>query len=185
MVGQTISNYHIVAKLGEGGMGVVYKARDVRLDRFLALKFLAPEQVTDERKRRFFQEAKAASALNHPNIIHIYDIGEWEGSDFIAMEYVDGDTLRQALNKGGMTIDESLRYAIQAAEALSAAHAAGIVHRDLKPGNVMIGPRGLVKILDFGLAKLKEPDTAAEIDEFSESSDTRTLFDPAHTKLGD
>src|SRR5437879_5544018 len=108
MVGQTISNYHIVAKLGEGGMGVVYKARDVRLDRFLALKFVIPERITPERKRRFFQEARAASALNHPNIIHVYDIGEWEGADFIAMEYVEGSTLLETIRKGVLSIDEAL-----------------------------------------------------------------------------
>src|ERR1700694_4278315 len=110
MVGQTISNYHIVAKLGEGGMGVVYKARDVRLDRFLAVKFVIPERVTPERKRRFFQQARAASALNHPNIMHIYDIEEWEGADFIAMEFVEGSTLQETLRQGGLSIDEALRY---------------------------------------------------------------------------
>lgn len=169
MVGQTVSNYQILAKLGEGGMGIVFKALDVRLNRFLALKFLSPELVTEDRKRRFFQEARAASALNHPGIVHIYDIGEWEGADFIAMEYVEGADLHQILRKGPLPVDEALRYAIQIADAMAIAHAAGIVHRDLKPGNVMVTPRGLVKILDFGLAKLNEDAV------HSEESETRTL----------
>src|SRR5579864_347979 len=109
MVGQTIQNYRIVEKLGQGGMGAVYKALDVRLNRFLALKFLSPERVTAEGKRRFFQEAKAASALNHPSIVHIYDIGQWEGADFIAMEYVEGRTLQHMLRDGWLPIDEALR----------------------------------------------------------------------------
>lgn len=183
MLGETIGNYQIVEKLGEGGMGVVYKALDVRLNRFLALKFLAPERVTAERKRRFFQEAKAASALNHPSITHIYDIGEWQGADFIAMEYVEGTTLQQMLRKGALPVDEALRYAIQVADAMAVAHGAGIVHRDLKPGNVMVTPRGLVKILDFGLAKLNDPAPPPEAGTTPDSSDTQTI-DAGHTLLG-
>lgn len=138
-------------------MGVVYKARDTRLGRFVAIKLLPAEKVVDaERKQRFVQEAKAASSLNHPSIITIYDIGQAEDIDFIAMEYVNGKTLDQLIPRRGMRLNESLKYAVQIADALARAHSAGIVHRDLKPGNVMIDEHGLVKVLDFGLAKLTE-----------------------------
>src|SRR6202011_1810757 len=150
-------------------------------NRFLALKFLVPERVTADRKRRFFQEAKAASALNHPSIVHIYDIGDWEGADFIAMEYVEGSTLQQMLRSGALPIDEALRYAIQVADAMSVAHAAGIVHRDLKPANVMVTPRGLVKILDFGIAKLKDPAPERQDSMAPESPDTQTIADARNT----
>ena len=157
MTGRTISHYQIGEKLGEGGMGVVYKATDTRLERVVALKILPANKVTDpERKRRFVQEAKAASALNHPNIITIYDIDQADGIDFIAMEYVDGKTLDQLIPRGGMRLRELLKYAIQIAAALARAHAAGIVHRDIKPANIMVTPDGHVKLLDFGLAKLTE-----------------------------
>jgi serine/threonine protein kinase len=159
VTGQTLLHYQIFEKLGEGGMGVIYKACDTHLDPFVAVKVLPPERVADpERKRRFGQEAKAASALNHPNIITIYDIASDGGMDFIAMEYVPGKTLNQLIARKGLPLSEVLRYAIQIADALAAAHAAGIIHRDLKPGNVMVssaeGRPGLVKVLDFGLAKL-------------------------------
>jgi serine/threonine protein kinase len=158
MIGKTIAHYHVVGRLGEGGMGVVYKARDLHLDRFLALKLLPPERVADpERKRRFVQEAKAASALNHPNIVHIYELGELEGAQFIAMEYVEGKTLDQLIGRRGLRLNDALKSAVQIADALSAAHSAGIIHRDLKPSNVMVTESGLVKVLDFGLAKLTEP----------------------------
>jgi Tol biopolymer transport system component/tRNA A-37 threonylcarbamoyl transferase component Bud32 len=158
MIGKTIAHYQVVGKLGEGGMGVVYKARDLHLDRFLALKLLPPERVADpERKRRFVQEAKAASALNHPNIVHIYELGEFEGAQFIAMEYVEGKTLDQLIGRKGLRLNDALKSAVQIADALSKAHSAGIIHRDLKPGNVMVTESGLVKVLDFGLAKLTEP----------------------------
>jgi len=158
MIGQRLQHYEIVAKLGEGGMGVVYKARDVRLDRFVALKVLPPEKTADpDRRRRFMQEAKAASALNHPNIITVHDIGEADGMTFIAMECVEGKTLDQLIGPKGLKLDEALKSAIQIAGALAKAHAAGIVHRDLKPSNVMVTGDGLVKVLDFGLAKLSEP----------------------------
>ena len=174
MIGQTISNYHVLEKLGEGGMGVVYKAQDVRLHRPLALKFIDPARVTPERRRRFFQEARAASALNHPSITTIYDVGQWEGSEFIAMEYVSGETLQAMVLRGPIPLDDALRYAIQVADAMAVAHTAGIVHRDLKPGNIMVTPRGLVKILDFGLAKVDERglDSMAPGDS---SSGTRTF----------
>src|SRR5579884_106864 len=185
MVGQTISNYKIVEKLGEGGMGVVYKALDLRLNRFLALKFLPPERVNAEVRRRFFQEAQAASALNHPNITHIYDVGEWEGADFIAMEFVEGSTVQELLRKGSIAETDALRYAVAIADAMSVAHAAGIIHRDLKPGNVMVTTRGLVKILDFGLAKLNEPAAPPSAEgELSTSSDTQTLFEDVRTSAG-
>jgi Tol biopolymer transport system component/tRNA A-37 threonylcarbamoyl transferase component Bud32 len=157
VLGHTISHYTIEEKLGEGGMGVVYKARDTRLDRFVALKVLPADKVSDpERKRRFIQEAKAASALNHPNIITIYDIDQADGIDFIAMEYVEGKTLDRLIPRNGMRLGEVLKNAIQIAGALTRAHAAGIVHRDIKPGNIMVTPDGHVKVLDFGLAKLTE-----------------------------
>jgi serine/threonine protein kinase len=155
MIGKTIAHYHILEKLGEGGMGVVYKAPDTHLDRFVALKVLPPEKVADpERKRRFVQEAKAASALNHPNIITIYDINQDNGLDFIAMEFVNGKTLDQLLGRRGLRLSEVLKSAVEIADALARAHAAGIVHRDLKPSNIMLTEEGLVKVLDFGLAKL-------------------------------
>ena len=157
MLGQSIAHYTIVDKLGEGGMGVVYKARDAHLDRFVALKVLPPEKVADpERKRRFVQEAKAASALNHPNIVHIYDISSADGVDFIAMEYVSGRTLDRLIERKGLRLNEALGYSVQIADALAKAHSAGIVHRDLKPSNIMVNDDGIVKLLDFGLAKLTE-----------------------------
>jgi len=157
MIGKTIAHYEILAKLGEGGMGVVYKARDTHLDRLVALKVLPPEKVADaERKRRFVQEAKAASALNHPNIITIHDISSENGIDFMVMEYVQGKTLDALVPRKGLRLNETLKLSIQMADALAKAHAAGIVHRDLKPTNVMVTDDGLVKVLDFGLAKLTE-----------------------------
>src|SRR5438552_11803637 len=134
MIGQRLLHYEITEKLGEGGMGVVYKAQDTHLDRFVALKILPPEKVADpERKRRFVQEAKSASALNHPNIITIHDISSDDGVDFIVMEYVAGKTLDQLIPRKGLRLSEVLKYAVQIAEALCAAHLAGIIHRDLKP----------------------------------------------------
>jgi len=157
MIGKTLGHYQITEKLGEGGMGVVYKARDTHLDRLAALKVLPPERVSDsDRKRRFIQEAKAASALNHPSIITIYDIDQAEGIDFIAMEYVAGKTLDELIPRKGMRLSLALKYAVQIADALARAHGAGIIHRDLKPSNVMVDEHGLVKVLDFGLAKLTE-----------------------------
>jgi len=146
--------YEILASLGGGGMGEVYKARDTRLDRLVAIKILRPDKADDTARRlRFFQEAKAASALNHPHIVTVYDVGAEDGVDYIAMEFVDGKTMDQLIPRGGMRISEILTYAAQAADALAKAHLAGIVHRDLKPSNIMISPDGRVKVLDFGLAK--------------------------------
>jgi serine/threonine protein kinase len=155
MIGKRLAHYDIVEKLGEGGMGVVYKARDTRLDRFVALKVLSPDKVANaDRKARFIQEAKAASALNHPNIVTVYDINSADGVDYMAMEFIPGRTLGELIPKHGLRLKEALNYAIQISDALSAAHAANIVHRDLKPANIMVNDRGLPKILDFGLAKL-------------------------------
>jgi Tol biopolymer transport system component len=149
--------YEIVATLGAGGMGEVYKARDTRLNRFVAIKILPPERVADAgRKQRFRLEAQAASALNHPNIISIYDIAVDNGRDYIVMEYVPGKTLDALIPHSGMRLGELLKIAIPVAGGLTAAHAAGIVHRDVKPSNVMVSETGLVKLLDFGLAKLTE-----------------------------
>src|SRR6266850_1831055 len=139
MTGRTIGHYRILEQLGAGGMGVVYKALDTHLDRFIAIKVLPPEKVADaERKRRFVQEAKAASALNHPNIITIYDIASENGADFIVMEYVQGKTLDALVPRKGLRLNETLKLAIQMADALAKAHSAGIIHRDLKPTNVMV-----------------------------------------------
>lgn len=158
MIGRRLLHYEITEKLGEGGMGVVYKARDTHLDRFVAIKVLPAERVADPtRNARFVQEAKAASALNHPNILHIYDIGQSGSTDFIAMEYVDGKTLGQLIGRKGLKLGDALKYGAQIAAGLAKAHAAGIVHRDLKPANVMVSSDGVVKLLDFGLAKLTEP----------------------------
>ena len=157
LVGQQIGSYQILSLLGAGGMGVVYKARDTRLKRSVAIKVLPARQVNDpERKRRFIQEARAASALNHPNIITIYDIGSESGIDFVVMEYVAGKTLDQMIPRKGLRLNETLKLAVQMADALAKAHSAGIIHRDLKPTNVMVTDDGLVKVLDFGLAKLTE-----------------------------
>jgi serine/threonine protein kinase len=157
LTGRAIAHYSIIEKLGEGGMGAVYKARDERLDRFVALKILPAEKMSDpERRRRFIQEAKSASALNHPNIVTIYDIGEADDVHFIAMEYVGGRTLDALIGPKGLPLNDALALAIQIADGLGKAHAAGIVHRDLKPSNIMVTADGLVKILDFGLAKLVE-----------------------------
>ena len=163
MIGRNIAHYEILDTLGQGAMGVVYKARDTQLERLVAIKVLTPDRVAvSERKLRFIQEAKAASALNHPNIVTIYNIGSEDGVDFIAMEFISGRTLDRAIPRGGMKPAEALKYGIQIADALARAHAGGIVHRDLKPGNIMISDEGQVKLLDFGLAKLSDLHDASD-----------------------
>jgi serine/threonine protein kinase/tetratricopeptide (TPR) repeat protein len=155
--GQMLGHYRLTGKIGSGGMGIVYAASDTHLDRSVAVKVLPAGAVADpERRQRFVQEAKSASALNHPNIIHIYDIDRSEDVDYMAMELVSGRTLDEVIGRKGLSIGETLKVAVQIADALAAAHATGIIHRDLKPANVMVTDKGLVKVLDFGLAKLIE-----------------------------
>ncbi len=169
LIGRTIAHYAVIEKLGEGGMGAVYKARDERLDRFVALKILPANVMSNpDRRRRFEQEAKSASALNHPNIVTIYDIGQADDVHYIAMEYVAGGKLDDLIGPKGLPLNEALAIAVQIADGLGRAHAAGIIHRDLKPPNIMVTPDGLAKILDFGLAKLAEK--------------TEPTYDPAVTK---
>lgn len=175
MIGRTLRQYVITGRLGQGGMGEVWLARDSTLERDVALKVL-PAGDTDAvlRKERFIREARAASALNHPNIITIYEINSDQGIDFIAMEYVEGRTLSGLLQQGTMTVDSVQRYATQIAEAVGRAHRAGIVHRDLKPGNIMVTNDGLVKVLDFGLAKVSHPpDASAATDMATQMALTR------------
>src|SRR6266404_1921057 len=161
MIGEAISHYRILSKLGAGGMGEVYLGEDTRLHRKVALKILPADLASNQdRMRRFDQEAMAAASLNHPHIAHIYEIGESEGVHFIAMEYVDGETLREKIHRDKASLLKLLKYLTQVAEGLSKAHAAGIVHRDLKPDNIMITRDDYAKILDFGLAKLIEPQMA-------------------------
>ena len=165
LIGQTISHYKITEKLGEGGMGVVYKAEDTRLDRIVALKFLAQDLMRDEENRkRFLREAKAAAGINHPNVCTVHEIGNVDGRDFLALEYIDGETLDAKIAQGPLKVEEALEIARQVADGLAAAHEKNVVHRDIKPGNLMIIADGRVKILDFGLALLTEKSKLTQLD---------------------
>src|SRR6267143_3599549 len=179
--GASLSHYRIASQLGAGGMGEVYLAHDTKLDRKVALKILPADLAANQdRMRRFTQEAKAAAALNHPNIAHIYEIGESDGVNFIAMEFIDGATLREKIHQEQTDLRKLLRYLQHVAEGLAKAHAAGIVHRDLKPDNIMITRDGHAKILDFGLAKLIEPQPVPGAD----SSEAATAVMPQHSSPG-
>ena len=161
MVGTKLAHYFIQEKIGEGGMGVVYKAKDSRLRRTVAIKIL-PQLITQRRKalKRFIREAQTASALNHPNICTIYDIGQTDGIQYIVMELIEGETLREIMNrKGSLTEKEVIEIGLKICDALHAAHSKGVIHRDIKPENIMISRDGFVKVLDFGLAILQNPQT--------------------------
>jgi eukaryotic-like serine/threonine-protein kinase len=180
-VGTRLGPYEILAPIGAGGMGEVYKARDTRLDRTVAIKILPPEKTVDpERKRRFIQEAKAASALNHPNIVTIYDIGSEHGMDFIVMEFIQGKPLDRLIPRNGMRMNDALSAAIPVADALAKAHNNGIIHRDLKPGNIMISDEGVPKLLDFGLAKLVENVPANDMIETEEMTGAEAIKKHSH-----
>ena len=183
MTGQTIAHYEILEKLGQGGMGAVYKARDTHLNRVVAIKILPSEALRDDmRRQRFVQEAHAASAIDHPNIVTIYDVGQDQGIHFIVMQHVAGKTVRTLTARGRLDWSAALGYAIQIADALSQAHARGIIHRDLKPENIMVTEQGQVKILDFGLALLTGPD--ASDPPIGPQAATRSIEPQLHTEAG-
>src|SRR6266536_2912822 len=181
--GTKIGRYEILSQIGKGGMGEVYLARDTKLDRNIALKILPAElAVNRERMVRFVQEAKAAAALNHPHVAHVYEIGAYRGLNFIAMEFVEGNTLREKIHYERTGLKKLLKYLQQVAGGLAKAHAAGIVHRDLKPDNIMITRDGYAKILDFGLAKLIEPTLTSGLSDTG--SEVATVILAQHSKPG-
>src|SRR5438309_2524445 len=176
-VNTTLSHYRIVSKIGAGGMGEVYLAQDTKLDRRVALKILPADVAANrDRMERFVREAKSAAALSHPNIAQIFEIGEHEGTHFIAMEFVEGVTLREKIHRERPELRKLFRCLQHVAEGLAKAHAAGIVHRDLKPDNIMVTRDGHAKILDFGLAKLIEPQRPPGIDSGSAGEDATALL---------
>src|SRR5665213_3425763 len=177
MVGRKVGQYQFLEKLGAGGMGEIYKAQDSRLGRVVAIKVLPSARSGDpERRRRFLQEAQAASGLNHPSIIVIHDIVSEGDTEYMVMEYVAGKTLNDLIPKGGLRVPQALKYALQISDALNVAHAAGIVHRDLKPANIMVTDSGLVKVLDFGLAKLTDRGTS--LTQLGEDAETIAATSP-------
>jgi len=177
MIGRILSHYKVLEEISRGGMGIVYKALDLKLNREVALKVLPPQLVSDPaRKRRFVREAQAAAALKHPNIAVIHEVDEVDGVDFIAMELIEGEKLSETLNRGPLPVERALPVALEVAEGMAKAHERGIVHRDLKPANIMITEDGHTKVIDFGLAKLVEP-------LLYEDSEVRTM-DQAETNAG-
>ncbi len=181
MVGRTVSHYRILSILGKGGMGIVYKAEDIRLGRMVAIKF-APETLSRDRQyaERFQREARAVSVLNHPNICTLHDIGEADGHAFIVMECLEGQTLRERIAHKPMPVEELIELAIQTADALDTAHARGIVHRDIKSANLFVTVRGPIKVMDFGLAKLSRGHSEANSEAATEALEDR-LTNPGAT----